>query len=208
MRTDVERQALLETVVKLFPDGATNAGDMASVFSEAKLWDVALTRTLLLTRRNGKNNFIVGYLATVYVDKKGEIVADSFCGSDILRHPAMERIQTRCGIVDELEKLNFKNYPNAGLIADKLSPLDIPRLRMDRFRDRRFFISPQTITLAKEGVDVVLPKDQMSFEVVPLQGVVESLQEQLLARHWYHIYRINDAHLIYRFHPLGESYIT
>ncbi|MDO8638760.1 MAG: hypothetical protein Q7R43_04230 [Candidatus Daviesbacteria bacterium] len=185
MRNFVERQELVERVSKLYPHGCTTAKEMAQRFREEGIWEIGMTRVSLLTRDRGKNNFIVGYLATEYIDPRGEIIYDVFEGSRILEHPVVERIQTESGPVTKLGRIDLGNHPNAGLVSGKISPLDIVRLRMRTYKkSRHFFISAQTVTLAEDGVDVILPKNGTEFEVMLLADTLSILKINLKERHW------------------------
>lgn len=185
MRSDLERKELLERVQALYPQGCTTAKDMVQTFSKQGIWGVSVTRVSLLTRQPGKNNFIVGYLATEYVDQEGEMIYDPFEGKWIFSHPTMGDIQQLSGPVNKLGRINLHNHPNSGLIPGKINPLDISRLGVRTYKAaRHFFISPNTTHLAEEGVDVVLPGGADSFEIRTLQEVVEGLQEQLINRRW------------------------
>lgn len=188
MRSFSEREGFLETVRKLFPEGGTKNRAMMVAFQGEGIRDIALTRVSILTRKTGKNNFVVAYLATPYLNNQGEIIEDPFSGNSILEHPAMLHVQKYCGVVDQLGRLDLHNYPNARLIPDKISPLDVPRLAVVHFRARHFLVSTQTVTLAQAGVDVILPKGQTDFEIRSLQELVEDLQTQLFSRRWHGVH--------------------
>lgn len=167
-------EGLLGTLEKLFPHGVTTTLDMATRLSEEGIGGIALSEVRILSAKDGPQDFVIAYLGATHVAPNLE-VRQGYRQDDEIAHCLNV-------LPDDLRFLDLGSYAGVQLKPGKISPLNLVRLPVERFRSATFLIAERVLSLAEEGVDMILPKGSDSFEILPTSTVIEQITETLSDR--------------------------
>lgn len=164
-------EELLETLSKLFPHGTTTTLDMATRLSQERIGNIALSEVSILSAQDGPQDFVVAYFDATHVTPELEVRQGDRKDYEIVYCLNVSP--------DDLRFLNLGSYAGAQLTPGKISPLDLVRLPVEHFRSATFLIAERVLSLAEQGVDMILPKGSSSFEILPTRTIVEQIKYQL-----------------------------